>query len=67
MAQQPQVLAALAARREQVAELVRAVRPDPLHGTVLVARGSSDHAAILGRYLLEPATRRPSRWPRRAW
>ena len=59
MAQQPQVLAALAGRREQLADVVRAVRPDPLHGTVLVARGSSDHAAILGRYLLEPATRRP--------
>ena len=59
MAQQPEVLAALAGRREQLAEVARAVRPDPLHGTVLVARGSSDHAAILGRYLLEPATRRP--------
>src|SRR4051794_36780733 len=59
MGQQPQVLAALAGRREQLAEVVRSVRPDPLAATALVARGSSDHAAIFGRYLLEPATRRP--------
>lgn len=59
MREQPSVLAALSARRSEIAERVRAVRPDPLHGTVLVARGSSDHAAIFGRYLLEPATGRP--------
>ena len=59
MREQPGVLAALSARRSEIAERVRAVRPDPLHGTVLVARGSSDHAAIYGRYLLEPATGRP--------
>ena len=33
--------------------------PDPLAGTVLIARGSSDHAATTGRYLLELATGRP--------
>jgi glucosamine--fructose-6-phosphate aminotransferase (isomerizing) len=59
MAQQPEVLAALAGRRGELAEQARAARPDPLVGTVLVARGSSDHAAIFGRYLLEPATGRP--------
>jgi len=59
MREQPGVLAALASRRGEIAERVRAVRPDPLYGTVLVARGSSDHAAIYGRYLLEPATGRP--------
>src|SRR5215210_4892622 len=59
MREQPAVLAALAARREQIAREVAAVRPSPHHGTVLVARGSSDHAAIFGRYLLEPATGRP--------
>jgi glucosamine--fructose-6-phosphate aminotransferase (isomerizing) len=59
MAEQPRVLAGLATRRDELAAVVRAVRPDPLYGTVLVARGSSDHAAIFGRYLLEPATRRP--------
>jgi glucosamine--fructose-6-phosphate aminotransferase (isomerizing) len=59
MQEQPRVLAALAARRGEIAERIRTVRPDPHHGTVLVARGSSDHAAIFGRYLLEPATGRP--------
>jgi glucosamine--fructose-6-phosphate aminotransferase (isomerizing) len=59
MAEQPAVLAALAERRAELAEQVRAARPEPLLGTVLVARGSSDHAAIFGRYLLEPATGRP--------
>jgi glutamine---fructose-6-phosphate transaminase (isomerizing) len=59
MREQPQVLAALEARRDELAETLRGVLPDPLHGIVLVARGSSDHAAILGRYLLEPACGRP--------
>jgi hypothetical protein len=26
----------------------------------LIARGSSDHASVVGRYLLELATRRPA-------
>ncbi|HSD79443.1 MAG TPA: SIS domain-containing protein [Solirubrobacteraceae bacterium] len=60
MAEQPGVLAALAARREELTAQVRACRPDPLVGSVLVARGSSDHAATFGRYLLEPATHRPA-------
>jgi glucosamine--fructose-6-phosphate aminotransferase (isomerizing) len=59
MAEQPRVLAALAGRRAELAGQVRAARPEPLLGTVLVARGSSDHAAVFGRYLLEPVTRRP--------
>jgi glucosamine--fructose-6-phosphate aminotransferase (isomerizing) len=59
MLDQPAVLAALAERRGEIAERARAARPEPLHGTVLVARGSSDHAAVYGRYLLEPATGRP--------
>jgi len=59
MADQPGVLAALAERRAEIAERVRDVRPDVLHGVLLIARGSSDHAAIYGRYLLEPAVGRP--------
>ena len=59
MAEQPGVLAALAGRRHEIAERVRAARPDDLCGVLLVARGSSDHAAIYGRYLLEPAVGRP--------
>ena len=65
MAQQPQVLAALRAAGSRSPSSC-APAPRPLHGTVL-ARGSSDHAGIFGRYLIEPATRRARpRWPRRA-
>lgn len=59
MAEQPKRLEALLGRADEVASLVRGVLPDPLAATVLVARGSSDHAATTGRYLLEMATRRP--------
>jgi glucosamine--fructose-6-phosphate aminotransferase (isomerizing) len=52
MAEQPEVLARLLSRRIEVG----AERPA---GVMIVARGSSDHAAIYGRYLLELATRRP--------
>lgn len=58
MAEQPRCIAALVARREEIARELRPL----LHGasgTVVVARGSSDHAATTGRYLLEMATRRP--------
>lgn len=59
MAEQPDCLARLLARRHQLAKEVLAVVPRPLAGTVLVARGSSDHAATCGRYFLEVATGRP--------
>lgn len=59
MAEQPDVLRGLARRREQVAAEVRAAVPGPPAGVVLVARGSSDHAAVYGRYALELAVRRP--------
>jgi glucosamine--fructose-6-phosphate aminotransferase (isomerizing) len=59
MAEQPGRLAALLAQADEVAGRVREVLPDRLAGTVLLARGSSDHAATTGRYLLELATRRP--------
>jgi glucosamine--fructose-6-phosphate aminotransferase (isomerizing) len=56
MAAQPTVLRALAARR---GELVAALAgPEPA-GIVIVARGSSDYAAIFARYLLEAVTGRP--------
>jgi glucosamine--fructose-6-phosphate aminotransferase (isomerizing) len=56
MAAQPAVLRGLAARR---AELVGSLRgPEPA-GVVVVARGSSDYAAIFARYLLEAVTGRP--------
>ena len=59
MAEQPTRLADLLSRADEIAAQVRDVLPDPLAGTVLVARGSSDHAATTGRYLLELATGRP--------
>jgi glucosamine--fructose-6-phosphate aminotransferase (isomerizing) len=56
MAAQPAVLRALAERRGDV---VRDLRGPSPAGVVIVARGSSDYAAIFGRYVLEAATGRP--------
>jgi glutamine---fructose-6-phosphate transaminase (isomerizing) len=53
-------LAALATRRAELAAEVRAaLSASAPVGIVLVARGSSDNAAVFGRYVLELATRRP--------
>src|SRR3954454_1958213 len=52
MAEQPQVLARLLSRRVPVAA-------EGVGGVIIAARGSSDHAAVYGRSLLELATRRP--------
>jgi len=54
MAQQPDVLAALIARRGELAV------ERPAAGTTVVARGSSDHAGVYGRYLIELASGRPA-------
>jgi len=59
MAEQPARLRELIGRFEEIAEHVRATAPDPLNGITIVARGSSDHAAVYGRYLLEAATGKP--------
>lgn len=61
MAEQPDRLAALLDRREEIAALVRSLAPAPgsLAGTTIVARGSSDNAGVYGRYLIELASRRP--------
>jgi glutamine---fructose-6-phosphate transaminase (isomerizing) len=56
MAEQPERLAALIARRDEIAALVTA----PACGTTVVARGSSDHAGVYGRYLIEAASGRPA-------
>jgi glucosamine--fructose-6-phosphate aminotransferase (isomerizing) len=56
MAEQPDRLAALIGRCEEVAALVSA----PAAGTSIVARGSSDHAGVYGRYLIELASGRPA-------
>jgi glucosamine--fructose-6-phosphate aminotransferase (isomerizing) len=57
MAAQPAVLQALAERRTELCLPLRGARPA---GVVIVARGSSDYAAIFGRYLIEAATGRPA-------
>jgi glucosamine--fructose-6-phosphate aminotransferase (isomerizing) len=60
MAEQPERLAALIARFDEIAAMVAALRPQPLAGTSVLARGSSDHAAVYGRYLIEEASGRPA-------
>lgn len=59
MAEQPAVLARMLSDRTAVVQRLRAAVPDRPRGTILVARGSSDHAAIYGRYLLEHTTGYP--------
>jgi glutamine---fructose-6-phosphate transaminase (isomerizing) len=59
MAEQPERLRALIARTDEVEATVQSIAPRPLRGVTLVARGSSDHAAVYGRYLLEQATGKP--------
>jgi glutamine---fructose-6-phosphate transaminase (isomerizing) len=60
MAEQPEVLARLAARAGCDAASVRGVIPGALAGTVFLARGSSDNAAVFGRYLAELHGGRPA-------
>lgn len=61
MAEQPQRLASLVDRADDVRDRVRAVAPlrERLAAVAVIARGSSDHAAVYGRYLIEPAAGRP--------
>jgi glucosamine--fructose-6-phosphate aminotransferase (isomerizing) len=59
MAEQPARLRQLIARFDEVSGLVRSVAQAPLNGITIVARGSSDNAAVYGRYLLEAATGKP--------
>lgn len=54
--QQPSVLESIWKRRQEAEKLARAIaRYDPWR-VVLVARGSSDHAAVYGKYLIEMQT-----------
>ncbi|MCW3065560.1 MAG: hypothetical protein JWN32_2732 [Solirubrobacterales bacterium] len=59
MSEQPHVLGVLAGRRPELVARLRAALPERPLGIVLVARGSSDHAAVYGRYVLERASGRP--------
>jgi len=57
IAKQPEALArTLSAERRQVEKLARALARERPRLIVLVARGSSDNAALFGRYLLEITT-----------
>jgi glucosamine--fructose-6-phosphate aminotransferase (isomerizing) len=60
MAEQPVVLDRLAERATADIAAIGSILPDPLAGVVFVARGSSDNAAVFGRYLAELAARRPA-------
>ena len=60
MAAQPEVLAQVMGRAGADAAAVRAVSPAALAGTVFLARGSSDNAAVFGRYLAELRGGRPA-------
>ncbi len=60
MAAQPEVLAQVTERAAGEATAVRAVVPHPLAGVVFLARGSSDNAAVFGRYLVELWAGRPA-------
>ncbi|MFL5896560.1 MAG: SIS domain-containing protein [Thermoleophilaceae bacterium] len=60
MREQPAVLARLVARFDDHVERVRDLAPDDLRGVAFVARGSSDHAAVFGRYLAEMSSHRPA-------
>jgi glucosamine--fructose-6-phosphate aminotransferase (isomerizing) len=59
MAEQPAILARFIERRPELSERLRRAVPEFPRGIVLVARGSSDNAAVYGRYVLELALRRP--------
>jgi glucosamine--fructose-6-phosphate aminotransferase (isomerizing) len=55
MAEQPAVLERLLEGRREIGARMRALVPGRPAGVLLLARGSSDHAAVYGRYLLELA------------
>jgi glutamine---fructose-6-phosphate transaminase (isomerizing) len=59
MAEQPAVLERLVQRREAITASISTLLPEHMCGTVLLARGSSDTAALYGRYLFEMASGRP--------
>jgi glutamine---fructose-6-phosphate transaminase (isomerizing) len=60
MAQQPEVLARFVDRFAEHVGRVRELVPEPPAGISFVARGSSDHAAVYGRYLAELSSGRPA-------
>lgn len=53
IADQPAVLAGLVARRTEIAEVAKVIARRPPRFALLAARGSSDHAALYAKYLIE--------------
>ncbi|GAA5171658.1 SIS domain-containing protein [Amycolatopsis dongchuanensis] len=53
IAEQPEVLAGLVARRAEIAEVAQVIAHRPPRFALLAARGSSDHAALYAKYLIE--------------
>jgi glucosamine--fructose-6-phosphate aminotransferase (isomerizing) len=60
MAEQPRVLEDGLSRFDEHVAAVAAIRPQRLAGVQFLARGSSDHAAVFGRYLVELVGGRPA-------
>jgi glucosamine--fructose-6-phosphate aminotransferase (isomerizing) len=60
MQEQPVALGRLVDRFDDQVAAVRSVARQPLVGVVFLARGSSDNAAVYGRYLAELASGRPA-------
>lgn len=60
MDEQPEVLQRIADSAAESRDRVRAVVPKQLAGIAFVGRGSSDNAAVLGRYAAELAAHRPA-------
>lgn len=60
MNQQADVLARLVERRFETIAAVSTAAPRDLRGVLLLARGSSDNAALHARYLVELVTKRPA-------
>jgi glutamine---fructose-6-phosphate transaminase (isomerizing) len=60
MLEQPATLRGLVERFDEHVGAIRTVMRTPLAGVVFVARGSSDNAAVYGRYLVELASGRPA-------
>src|SRR3954467_117778 len=59
MGEQPERVAARVERWDGAVAQVRALAWPQVNGSVIVARGSSDHAGAYGRYLLELVSGRP--------
>ncbi|UQS27517.1 SIS domain-containing protein [Amycolatopsis thermalba] len=53
IAEQPAVLGGLVARRGDIADVAAAISRRPPRFALLAARGSSDHAALYAKYLIE--------------